>query len=229
MDMSDTEVIARTNLSPLLAVLEKVWRSLQEYNADIPDVVLVIGSGGRRAGSLLGHFAKNSWGDEKDFLHEVLIVAESLNRGADEVFTTLIHEAVHGICNERGIKDVSNARHNRKFAFVAEELGLDPPLNPHARLGFSDVKLTDGLREYFKEEIGWIEEELSLCRKILVKEKETKKTTWVAQCGCERKLRFPKKSIEDPTQLAVVCTTCGTDFTLSDEELDSYNDARTGN
>jgi hypothetical protein len=214
-----------TSLSPLLVTCEKVWKRLQEYNSDIPDVVIVIGSGGRRASSLLGHFAKNSWGDVDEEIHEVLIVAESLNRGADEIFNTLIHEAVHGIAHVRGIKDVSNKRHNRRFAILAEELGLEPPLSPHPTLGFSDVKLSDGLKEFFAEEIGWIEDELKLCRKLNLKPKETKKTTWVANCQCDRKIRLPKKTISDPEELNIVCSDCGSEFTLPDEEKDAFVEA----
>lgn len=224
--MTETkEVEQRTTLSPLLVVLERVWERLQAYNEDIPNVVLVIGSGGRRATTLLGHFAKNSWGEGEDELHEVLIVAESLSRTAVEIFNTLIHEACHGIANSRGVKDVSNTRHNKKFAAIADELGLEPPESPHPRLGFSDVRMTPALEEYFAEEIGWIDEELKLCRKIFIKESTTKKTTWVAECECFRKLRLPKKTIIDPEALDIVCKSCGTDFSLPDEEIESYRES----
>ena len=214
-------------LSPLIATCEKIWKRLQEYNSDIPDVVIVIGSGGRRATTLLGHFAKNSWGGEggpEDTVHEVLLVAENLKRSAEEVFTTLIHEAAHGIAESRGIKDVSGVRHNRKFAMVCEELGMMPPENPDSRLGFSAATLTPALEEHFAEEIGWLEAELTFFRKLFLKEKTTNKTTWIASCLCDRKVRLPKKTINDPRALDLVCQECGSDFNMSDEEIDSFED-----
>lgn len=211
-------------LSPLIAACERVWKSLQEFNSDIPDVVIVVGSGGRRAPSLLGHFAKNTWGNEDQQIHEVLLVAENLNREAREVFTTLLHEAVHGIAHSRGIKDTSGARHNRKFANLCVEVGLEPPEYADPKLGFSAARITPELEQNFAEEIGWIEEELKLCRKLFIAEKKTKKTTWVASCRCDRKIRLPKKTISEPDQLSITCNICSEGFELSDEELDSWND-----
>jgi hypothetical protein len=210
------------NLSPLIATCEEVWKSLQKFNQDIPDVVIVVGSGGRRASTLLGHFAKNTWGSEENEIHEVLLVAENLNREAKDVFTTLLHEAVHGIANTRGIKDVSGQRHNKKFANLCEEVGMTSPKQPDPRLGYSAARLTEELEEHFSHEIEMLDEQLKLCRKLFVKEKQTNKTTWIAECGCARKVRLPKKTISDPDFLFLQCGICSSDFTLSDEERDSF-------
>lgn len=211
-------------LSPLVAVCEEVWKSIQDLNPDVPNVVIVIGSGGRRAPSLLGHFAKNSWGNDDSEIHEVLLVAENLNRSAEDVFRTLLHEAVHGIAHVRGIKDVSGQRHNKKFAQLCVEVGLEPPEYPDSRLGYSGATLTEGAIKHFAEEIEMIEEELKLCRKIAPKTSQTKKTTWIAECLCGRKVRLPRKTIENPDELDLLCHVCDEEFKLSDEEKDSFKE-----
>jgi hypothetical protein len=211
-------------LSPLVAVCEKAWKSIQLTFEDVPDAVIVIGSGGRRASTLLGHFAKNTWGSEEQEIHEVLLVAENLSRTAEEIFTTLLHEAVHGIATSRGIKDVSGSRHNKKFALLCESVGMIPPETPDPKLGFSAAKLTDACAQKFAKEIAAIDKELSLCRKLNLTTKVSKKTTWVAECQCERKIRLPKKTILDPNKLGIGCAECGGEFFMSDEEIDAFED-----
>lgn len=211
-------------LSGLISACEDAWRSLQEAYEDIPDAVIVVGSGGRRATTLLGHFAKNTWNNEENEVHEVLLVAENLNRTAEEIFTTLVHEAVHGIAHNRGIRDTSGARHNKRFAALCEWVGLIPPEHPDPKIGYSDAVLSEKLERQFRSEIAAIDEQLKLSRKLKLEQKKTKKTTWVADCLCGRKVRLPKKTIEDPRSLGINCINCGEEFKMSEEELDSFID-----
>jgi predicted SprT family Zn-dependent metalloprotease len=189
-------------LSGLVSACEDAWKDIQSTFDDVPEAVIVVGSGGRRATTLLGHFAKNSWDNEENEVHEVLLVAENLNRTAQEIFTTLLHEAVHGIAHSRGIKDVSGKRHNKRFALLCESVGMIPPESPDPKL---DVQL-------------------KLCRKLNLVPKNSKKTTWLAECQCERKLRLPKKTIVDPYDLQIVCQECGGSFFMNEEEIDAFND-----
>lgn len=214
-------------LSGLVAACERAWKVIQSHHDDVPDVVVVVGSGGRRSQTLLGHFATNCWAGNTGSvveLHEVLLVAEQLHRPAEEVFTTLLHEAVHGIATVRGIKDVAGKRHNKKFAALCQEVALTPPPEPHATLGYSAAIMSTVAMERYKATMEDLELHLRFIRKIKLEEKKTRKTTWVAKCECERSVRIPKKTIEDPEYLAIMCGNCGSEFKLTEEDLDDFND-----
>ncbi len=210
------------DFSNLVAACEDAWRSIQTYNPEIPDVVVVVGSGGRMSPNL---FAKDTWyrdGEKQGVLHEVLIVAEQLHRTPVEIFTTLLHEATHGLAHARGIKDVSGRRHNKKFANLASEMGMIPPEKADSRVGYSAATMTQEAIDAYDRDIELIAEQLKLCRKIKLVEKETKKTTWMAECGCDRKIRIPKKTIDDPEYLNIDCAICGNSFKLTEEDFDIY-------
>lgn len=228
-------------ISGLVDTLEGAWKAIQQLNADVPDAVILVGSGGRRAGSLLGHFAKDSWAhglvgredveaDEElqvETVHEVLIVAEALYRKPEDIFTTLLHEAVHGIATTRGIKDCSGQRHNKRFAALCEEVGLIPPEQPDSRIGWSAATLDPQTAELYAPEIAAISEALSVVRLLNTKKKETKKTTWLAACDCERKIRLPKKTIDavgDPKELKISCGVCEKPFEIDEEELIDFQE-----
>lgn len=212
------------NFSNLVAACERAWARIQQENPDVPDAVIVVGSGGRRAQTLKGHFAKDTWDSDGKPLHEVLIVAEQLKSGAEDVFNTLIHESVHGLAHTRKIKDVSGKRHNKKFAYLCEEVGLIPPDDPHSTLGYSDAQMDEYLTDLYADEIAAIAEELKLYRKLNLVEKKTKKTTWIAECGCERKVRLPKKTIISPDILEILCCLCDQPFELTEADKDEFEE-----
>ena len=211
--------------SNLVRVCEKAWSEIQKHHPEVPDAVIVVGSGGRRASTLYGHFAQDTWEDnDEKSIHEVLIVAEQLRRGGEAVFTTLLHEAVHGLACARSIKDVSGRRHNKKFGYLAEEMGMELPESIDGKLGYSAVTLSMENLLNYEQIIEEIDTQLKMCRKLKVKEKETKKTTWIAECECERKLRLPKKTIVDPERLELFCGFCEAEFQLIPEDLDQYQE-----
>lgn len=218
------------NLSTLVAACESAWRDIQVENPETPSVLIVVGSGGRRASTLLGHFAAGSWtapsGEES--IHEVLLVAEQLHRPAYEVFNTLLHEAVHGIATARGIKDTAGRRHNKKFAALCEEVGLCPPAEPHSTLGYSDAKLYDATASVYAETIANLDGALKVIRKLSLETKTTRKTTWVAKCECDRVVRIPKKTIDDPQNLNIQCGDCSSYFEMTEEDLDDYVEQQQG-
>ncbi len=214
------------NYSDFVATCEDAWKVIQSRHDDVPDAVIVVGSGGRSAPTLLGHFAKDAWENEDgDTVHEVLIVAEQLKRKPEEIFTTLLHESVHGIANKRGIKDCSGKRHNKRFAALCHEVGLIPPEDTHPTLGYSMATLSDEAQAYYSSIIRSIGEQLQVYRKLKLKDKETKKTTWIAECECERKIRLPKKTIESGggiDEIAIVCQVCESEFKVTDDDTEAF-------
>jgi hypothetical protein len=103
----------------------------------VPDAVLVEASGsdGRRLN--LGHFAAHRWQVAGNDRHEVLVGGEGLQRGPTDVLGTLLPEAAHGLAQARGIADTSRQGryHNRRYAQLARELGLD--VTVQAPIGWS--------------------------------------------------------------------------------------------
>ena len=93
------------------------------FNGELPPIVISIMSSPRSN----GHFTCGKvWRNEEDFMHEINISAEHLDRPIENICGTLMHEMVHYYCNLNGIQDVSqNGRyHNKNFKREAESRGL---------------------------------------------------------------------------------------------------------
>jgi hypothetical protein len=124
------------------------------------------------------------------------------------------HEAAHGLAHARGVKDTSrNGRyHNRRFARLAEEVGLD--VEHHSQLGWSLTTLPQRTARRYLDAIVALERALTMRR-----EPEQPRATRRASgrslaclCGCGRRIRMA------PSVLAagpVVCGICGGCFAPS--------------
>ena len=57
----------------------------------------------------------------------MLVSGEGLHRGSVDVLGTLLHEAAHGLAHARKVSDTSRQSryHNRRYATLAAELGLE--------------------------------------------------------------------------------------------------------
>lgn len=202
----------------LVKTCEDIWKIIRDTNVDVPEAFVVVGSGGRKALTTYGHFAKERWERDGEPIHEVLLVAEQLKRSGEEVFTTLLHEAVHGIATVRDIKDCSGRSHNKKFADLCREVGMIPPEKRDKTLGWSAATLSDDLRALYAPQIAQLDEALSFYRKLTLVAGEVKKNSWSAECRCPRKIRIGKKAIEDmPDDLRIKCNGCEHDFELVEE------------
>src|SRR5262245_54537499 len=101
--MSDALTRMRQNefsAAGMVAALEAAWTAIQAQHDDVPPVVMVVGSGSpaRASGAMKwGHFAASQWQHGTTVLSEVLVAGEGLASMVDEVLTTLLHEAAHGV------------------------------------------------------------------------------------------------------------------------------------
>jgi len=85
---------------------------------------IVVQSRGRRK-QVLGWTAPKRWTCGEATHNEITLCAETLNRGAEAAFGTLVHEMVHHVNHLRGISDCSpNQYHRRAFKDLAEQVGL---------------------------------------------------------------------------------------------------------
>jgi Single-strand binding protein family len=122
--------------SLLVAALEHTWQSIRSRHPEVPEAVLVVASGGEGKRLNLGHFAPHRWQVNGANRHEVLVGGEGLQRGPVDVLGTLLPEAAHGLAQARDVRDTSRQGryHNRRYATLAGELGLEGGQHPADRL-----------------------------------------------------------------------------------------------
>jgi hypothetical protein len=156
-----------TTGSGLIATLEQTWADVRRRTPELPEVVVVTGtglsSGAVHVDAKWGHFGADHWveghpteegqGAALDLSTaprkpELFIAGECLAEGPLQTLQTMLHEAVHALAHVRGVKDTSRGGkyHNkREFVALAGELGLAWPQGqrPHPVIGFSDVQLTE--------------------------------------------------------------------------------------
>ncbi len=133
-------------LAALLTLsLSRVWAAIRQHHPGVPEVVLLPVPNPHGNRGVLGHFAALRWTARSDQagrrIHEVVVVAEHLDRTAEDVVGTLLHEAAHALNFERGLHDCSRSQyHNRHFKAAAEEVGLS--VEQVAHYGFAKTALT---------------------------------------------------------------------------------------
>lgn len=205
----------------LLAAFEVTWKTIQERHPDVPPVVVTIGSGtvGGKPGQVrYGHFAAGRWQvGQADQVAELFISGEGLNRDADHVLGTLLHEAAHGVANARDIKDTSRQGryHNKRFKALGEELGLI--LEEDHRIGWSVTHVPTKTANQYRHELELIQSALVAYRhaEIATPGKAKSSNLVAAACSCERRIRVAKTVLADGP---IICGSCGGDFTADEDE-----------
>jgi len=212
----------------LIAALTVLWNAIREKHPAVPSVVLLPAPSLTRKMNVLGHFAPLRWkarrAKDNERLHEVVVVAEHLNRGAVDILETLLHEASHAMNFARGVKDCGKSQHhNALFKEAAEELGLEVARIPN--YGWAQTSLARGTASRYR--VG-----LSELRTVLIHRHRPLVLTGTAQgdgaapdgeegprsrhlkatCGCPFVIRVAKKTLENTT---VRCETCGMPFRVA--------------
>jgi hypothetical protein len=200
--------------SELVRALELAWSAIRRRHTELPDAVLIVGSGseGRVHGLRLAHFAASRWSAGEGTLGEVFIAGEGLDRGAVHVLGTLLHEASHALGYERELQDTSRQGryHNARFRRLAEEIGLT--VEHHQRLGWSLTSVPDRTKLLYAAEIATLDRAITAhrSRELSTTEKRPpSRNAAVAVCGCGRRIRIA------PAVLAIgpiLCGVCGQPF-----------------
>ncbi|MDQ3462338.1 MAG: hypothetical protein M3471_04790 [Actinomycetota bacterium] len=228
--------------SNLVAACEAAWAAIQARHPQVPDTVVVLGSGVERGRLVkLGHWWGGQWRVGGEARGEVLLAGEALHLPPEAVFEVLLHEAAHGLNAARGIRDTSRGGryHNANFKAAAAEVGLKPGrMDPY---GWARTALTPSTAEHYAEAITGIEAHMRLARGLPASRgvgvegngmdgldrdgaetegsegRDRERTTQrAAECGCEpaRKLRMA------PSVLArgpVVCGLCDSAFAVPNQ------------
>ena len=179
---------APTPTLPILEALNNAFISIRIKHPEIPNVVIVVGTS---SATNHGHYFANTWDGKSKAVHELMISGQSLQRGAVDVFGTLLHEAVHVYCDSVGIKDTSrNGRwHNARFRKVGEEFGL--VLVNNATIGWSTTSVPDETQATYREEITLLRKALRSFRKPEVSAMKKAKTTVRVGTQSGRKVTVP--------------------------------------
>jgi hypothetical protein len=210
----------------LLTALENAWAQIRARHPEVPDAVLIVGSGSPAKGSQSlkwGHFASLRWQSGDTRLPEVLVSGEGLSRTPAEVFTTLLHEATHGLADTRGVQDTSRQGrwHNKKFAALAAELGLTARKDD--KLGYSPCTLTDTASADYATTITALGAALRAYRHPEPtgdgKERTNNNNGVSCECECPRKIRLSDKAFAEGP---IVCAACNAAFLPDDVDRDTY-------
>lgn len=234
--MSTTENPATATGEPtsfaeqLVSALSAAWRAIQARHPDVPDVVLTFGSGAdrRRSSAKLGHFARRQWvrpaaagpdgaapAGKNEYVHELLVSGEGLALGPVEVLGTLLHEAAHAAAETLGITDTSDEGryHNRRFATLAEEMGLQ--VAEVGRVGWAATSVPDATAETYRDQLEQLRGAMTTYRvPAPAKASGTEGRLIAAVCGCPkpRRIRVARATFE---AAGIVCAACGHEFQLT--------------
>jgi hypothetical protein len=210
----------------LVAALEAAWAAIRTRHPEVPNAIIVVGSGSPAKASQAmkwGHFASLRWQHGGTRLPEVLVSGEGLRRTPHEVFTTLLHEATHGLADARNIRDTSRQGrwHNKRFAKLAAELGMTTTRDD--KIGFSPCTLTDTTTATYGPVIARIGDALGAWRHPELldgKQRTTNNNGLACQCECPRKLRLSQAVFEAGP---VICGVCADAFLPEHIDRDAYN------
>jgi hypothetical protein len=202
----------RAAVSGIVLALEEAFAAIQrKYPSVARNITIVVASKGRR--DAFGYHAPQRWDLGKSGqVAELLIAAEYLQRKPREIFTTLLHEAVHSAAFALEIQDTSqNGRyHNRRFAQLATGMGLVVEKVPDFR-GHNTPDIDADTAKEFSETIRNIGKATKMFRHADIEvRKGPNKNLLKAVCDCEdnQSIRASRARIEK----GIACAECETLF-----------------
>ena len=197
--------------SKVVTALEHAWAAIRESHSEVPNAVIVVASGTNSRLPRWGHYAAMRWQRGDDRLPEVLVSGEGLKRPAAEVFTTVLHEATHALADIRGIQDTSRQGrwHNRRFATLADELGMDTTKDP--RIGWSLCQLRDTTAAPYRGVLNDLSKPLAMYRhpELAGTGRRNSNNPISCTCGCPRRIRVALTVLELGP---ITCGVCGNEF-----------------
>lgn len=124
----------------LQTAAHRCGEDLPGLSETLQELVITIGTGDRGA---LGWFDQEAWVHSARVIPEIVINADYLDRDPEDLLTTGLHEAAHAFAAANEIQDTSRGGryHNRRFAEIAEKIGLE------VRADLSIGCITPGLSE----------------------------------------------------------------------------------
>jgi hypothetical protein len=196
--------------SRVLAVLEDTWKAIRRLHPEIPPVVIIVASGTGGKQARWGHHAPGRWHHDDTDHAEVMISGEGLRRTPAEVLGTLLHEAAHALAGARDITDTSRQGryHNRKYALLAAELGLDIQEDPSGRFGWTITTVPDTTAKAYAENLADLAFVMTLWRSAehTAPAAGKRDTNLIAAvCPCGRTIRVAASTLKEAPILCEAC------------------------
>jgi hypothetical protein len=210
----------------MLAALETCYQMARTHHPELPQLVILIGSGADNVKTRFnGRFWAERWNpnDGTDRAHEIVMAGESFGRGPEATLITLLHEAAHALAAARRAAGQTDCRetsrqgrwHNKTFARLARELGLDP--QEDAQIGYqtSLTRLPNPTRERYALALTVLAQALTAWRVAgPLPEKKPKAPKVLFRCCCEgAEYRIPGYPADDDSKPPFACTDCGAELT----------------
>lgn len=199
-------------VSTLLKALEDIWAAIRRHHPEIPPVVIIIASGTGGKHAKWGHHAPARWHHGTSEHAEVMISGEGLARTPREVLGTLLHEAAHALAGVRGITDTSRQGryHNRKYALLAAELGLD--VTEDSQFGWTVTTVTDTTARRYADGLALLTAAMTVWRNgERTNTSAGKRNTNLipATCPCGRTIRVAASTLREAP---ITCQACDGEF-----------------
>jgi DnaJ domain len=197
--------------SRLLTVLEDTWTAIRRHHGEIPPAVIIIASGTASKQARWGHHAPGRWHHNGTDHAEVMISGEGLRREPAQVLGTLLHEAAHALAGARGITDTSRQGryHNKKYALLAKELGLD--VAEDTQFGWTVTTVPGATAARYASRLAAIADAMTLWRKDEHHARTVTRDTNLiaASCPCGRKIRVAASTLKEAP---IQCQACDGTF-----------------
>ena len=198
--------------SKVLTVLEEVWTAIRRHHGDVPPVVLIIASGTDSKQPRWGHYASGRWYASNVKHAEVMISGEGLARTPAEVLGTLLHEAAHALAAARSITDTSRQGryHNKKYARLAAELGLEVTETPG--FGWTITTVPAATASRYADQLAALKDAMTIWRNSEhTPAAATRRSTNLiaAACPCGRSIRVAASTL---AEAPITCQGCDGSF-----------------
>jgi hypothetical protein len=198
--------------SRVLAVLEDTWTAIRSHHGQVPPVVVIIASGTDSRQPKWGHYASGRWYASNVKHAEVMVSGEGLARTPRDVLATLLHEAAHALAAARGITGTSRQGryHNKKYALLAAELGLDVAATPG--FGWTLTTVPDTTAARYAAQLGELKDAMTIWRNDEHTPTGTAKRNTnliAAACSCGRKIRVAASTLDEAP---IICQACDGHF-----------------
>jgi hypothetical protein len=120
----------------LTAALDELWDAVHQTNSHLPPARVTVSPH-----PVSSNHSASRWRMTDDgYLSGLVIGVDTLQRGTEAVLETVLHEAAHVSCWQRGIKDTSTRGqyHNGSYLEAATSMGLAWPAGgPTPRVGYA--------------------------------------------------------------------------------------------
>lgn len=166
-DPGPVDDVGSARASAVVAACEAAWTAIQLEHPEVPDAVMILGSGVERGRLVkLGHWWGGRWLADGNVRGEVLLAGEALHLPPEQVFEVLLHESAHGLCAARAVKDTSRGGryHNARFQAAATEVGLTVgQMRPY---GWARTAVSPAASERYAGAIAGISEAMRIVRQL---------------------------------------------------------------